>query len=246
MPNITDQHIQHFYRADATKYDQERFQSRQGKLLNEFQFAALAKALAGIDKKASILEVGSGTGRFLKYLTSQGFSNLHGVDQSPEMIQEASKQVQASLTEGNVYHLPFPDNHFDVVYSVHVIMHVEHPEQMLREMTRVSRRLIIIDMNNRWSLSGFAPVFRTAYNLIRRLTRKQVMMTSPTLFSGSQMRQWALPATFQKKIVSFLLPLSGPMVGSYLRFYRALAKFFGPLLNHNFASQYFLVFHKKT
>ena len=44
--------------------------------------------------------------------------------------------------------LPFRSNAFDVVVLSHVLEHVEHPLQMLREACRVARKLIIVKVPN--------------------------------------------------------------------------------------------------
>ncbi len=41
-------------------------------------------------------------------------------------------------------HLPFKDACFDIVYSSHVIEHVDNPEQFLNEMVRVSDYQVIV------------------------------------------------------------------------------------------------------
>jgi ubiquinone/menaquinone biosynthesis C-methylase UbiE len=71
-----------------------------------------------LDKNNKILDLGCGTGRFLE------FAN-YGVDISPKMIEVAkTKFPKKEIIEGSVSSIPFPENHFDVIYSLHVIMHL--------------------------------------------------------------------------------------------------------------------------
>ncbi len=244
MPNIDDQHIRSFYRKDAADYDRERFESLQGKLLNQYQFRALDKSLAGIPTDAAILEVGSGTGRFLEHLEQRSFSNLSGVDQAPEMLVEAGKKTKARLVTGDIYALPFPDGYFDVVYSIHVIMHVEQPATMLQEMLRVSRRSVIIDMNNQRSLSALAPLGRRLENKRRHRLGQEQVQTSPSMFTFREMRSMAKPAKLVEQHVSVPLPLTGLLPSWYVRGYRFWSQLYAPVSRIGGASQYLLIFEK--
>jgi SAM-dependent methyltransferase len=71
-----------------------------------------------LDKNHNILDLGCGTGRFLE------FAN-YGVDISPEMIRVAKTKFQEKqICEGSVSSIPFPNRYFDVIYCLHVIMHL--------------------------------------------------------------------------------------------------------------------------
>ncbi|MBI2984446.1 MAG: class I SAM-dependent methyltransferase [Candidatus Kerfeldbacteria bacterium] len=241
---MNDQKIQQLYRDDAPKYDRERFAGRQGQLLNQHQSAALLKALSGIQKNAPILEVGCGTGRFLEFLEHQGFTDLTGVDQSPEMLVEAAKKTRAQLVPGDVYRLPFGAGSFSAVFSIHVIMHLQRPATALREMSRVSRKRIIVDMNNLLSLSAASSIVRHGQNAWRRLRGRPAVATAPNQFRFRQFVSMVPEAELQQKIMSYPLPLTGPMPGIYLKHYQRLANRLGPLVAPNWASQYLLVFQK--
>jgi ubiquinone/menaquinone biosynthesis C-methylase UbiE len=58
----------------------------------------------------------------------------------------------------DAHHLPFPDNHFDLVVSVEVLEHLTNPTQGLHELTRVTRHHLIVSVPRE-------PIFRTC-NLI--------------------------------------------------------------------------------
>lgn len=82
-----------------------------------------------------LLEAGCGRGEFLK-----NFKNLKlqvaGVDLSPEA---AAFQPGLSIKAGNVEvdGIPFPDEHFDVVYSKSFIEHLFHPDRYVKEAYRI-------------------------------------------------------------------------------------------------------------
>ncbi len=81
-----------------------------------------------------ILNVGCGAGTFGDVRTDLG----------PEMSNCAPPLLP---TTANIYcdaeHLPFRPKAFDMVYSSHVIEHLDHPALHLREMERVGRYVSI-------------------------------------------------------------------------------------------------------
>lgn len=108
-----------------------------------------------IDSGETILEVGCGFGRNIKYLMSQGIrsSRITGVDLSPEMIRKARRYLGKShinLKTANVLGLPFTDKEFDIVFTHGVLMHVEPRDlkKALQEIVRVSKnKIIFIEQN---------------------------------------------------------------------------------------------------
>ena len=91
----------------------------------------------------SVLEVGSGEGSILYWLSQWEFSeNLNGIEISETGI-ELTKQKEIKhlkdiqLFDG--YKIPFVDNHFDLLICSHVMEHVEHERVLLREIKRVSK-----------------------------------------------------------------------------------------------------------
>ena len=103
-----------------------------------------------------LLEVGCGTGLILAR-TATFARTAKGVDLSPGMLQRARERgldaVEASATD-----LPFPDETFDVAYSLKVLAHVREIERALSEMTRVVRvgGFILAEFYNPRSLRGLA------------------------------------------------------------------------------------------
>jgi len=94
-------------------------------------------------KFKNVLEVGSGEGSILYWLSKWGFSdNLNCVEISESGLEMTrARNIEhlkdALLFDG--YKIPYNDDHFDLVYCSHVIEHVEHERILLREIKRVSR-----------------------------------------------------------------------------------------------------------
>lgn len=94
-----------------------------------------------------VLEVGAGDGSILRFLSNEGFSSeLYAVEISESgLLQIESKKIKnlvsAQLFDG--YQLPFEDKYFDLVILTHVLEHVEHERLLLREIHRVTKKLVI-------------------------------------------------------------------------------------------------------
>ncbi len=93
-----------------------------------------------------VLEVGCGTGVFLPLLAKAVGASGHvvGIDHAPDFVTQA-RQRMADLGLGDVvtieqadgYRLPFPDASFDAAHCERVLLHLDNPGSVLREMRRV-------------------------------------------------------------------------------------------------------------
>lgn len=102
----------------------------------------------------SIIDVGCGTGALCSLLQQRGLT-VTGVDQSEKMLSRARAKpennsiqfLRANVLEG----LPFKDKHFDLSVASYVAHGLPAPERKMlyKEMSRVSRHLVIIYDYNR-------------------------------------------------------------------------------------------------
>lgn len=101
----------------------------------------------------SLLDLGTGTGRMLELLAPL-YSRAVGIDASPAMLSVARANLdraglsKAQVRLGDIQHLPFGRNAFDVV-TIHQVLHyLDEPERAIAEAARVLRpggRLIVAD-----------------------------------------------------------------------------------------------------
>src|SRR5262249_43901813 len=93
-----------------------------------------------------VLDVGCGVGhevlRLAQYVGSGG--RVIGIDRNYPMIAEARRRaanhaVNIAFEAQDAHHLSFPDNVFDLCRTERVLRYVERPEEVLREMARVTR-----------------------------------------------------------------------------------------------------------
>ena len=91
----------------------------------------------------TILEVGAGNGYFSYHLMQRG--KLTATDVSAHQLEFNPASVKDRCS---VYHLPFPDNTFDLVFGSNLLHHLDRPDQAVREMARVSRNYVVVSEPN--------------------------------------------------------------------------------------------------
>jgi len=102
---------------------------------------ALVTGLASPRPGERALDAGCGTGVYVAWLAAQGLA-VTGLDADPRMLAVARARVpEASLVEGDVTRLPFPDGEFDLTIAVTVLCFLTDPdrERAARELVRVTR-----------------------------------------------------------------------------------------------------------
>lgn len=91
----------------------------------------------------NVLEVGAGEGSILSCLSKANFcENLNCVEISESGIEAIKSKDIKNLNDiilFDGYKIPYPDNHFDLVYCSHVMEHVEYERILLREIKRISK-----------------------------------------------------------------------------------------------------------
>lgn len=96
----------------------------------------------GLKPGMRVLDIGCGKA-FLLYELTQAVPGLEvvGLDISAYGIANAKEEVRPNLIEGNCTSLPFPDDHFDFVYSINTFHNLLNFELMaaLKEMQRVGK-----------------------------------------------------------------------------------------------------------
>jgi ubiquinone/menaquinone biosynthesis C-methylase UbiE len=105
---------------------------------------------AEVGQARRVLDAGCGKGRYAAVL-KQHFPRVevHASDLSPEMLRHVPAGIETKVA--TIQDLPYPDQHFDLVYCVEALEHVPDPQAALREMARIlapGGRMVIIDKNN--------------------------------------------------------------------------------------------------
>ena len=83
-----------------------------------------------MDRSARILDLGCGHGAFIYFLREAGYTNVVGVDKSPEQVAEAKRLGIAGVQEADLWEIlqQSPDASYDVVITFDVIEHFSKDE----------------------------------------------------------------------------------------------------------------------
>ena len=123
------QHPRHYYDKFSRVYDRGRDEGYHA-LLDDLEVETARPFAVG----ASILEAGCGTGRILSRLAPLARQAI-GADLSHGMLG-GSRERGLRVVQADLSALPFPSNHFDLVYSFKVLAHVPHIEEALAALAR--------------------------------------------------------------------------------------------------------------
>jgi SAM-dependent methyltransferase len=99
--------------------------------------------LESIQKRAKppgkLLEIGFGTGSFLKLAHDNGWE-VYGTDLSQPLVKHAREDLKLpNISCGMLEELAFPDESFDVVTGFNFLEHVPDPRKILGEIKRILR-----------------------------------------------------------------------------------------------------------
>lgn len=83
----------------------------------------------------TLLEPGCGRGEHLRLFKELGL-DVYGLDLSPE-APSLAKDLNISVCDLESDNLPYPDDHFDVIYSKSFLEHIRDPSKFLKEAYRV-------------------------------------------------------------------------------------------------------------
>ena len=117
----------------AVSYDRSR------RSPSESELEAVVDALK---ECRSVLDVGTGTGRYALALEGRGLSVL-GADLSRPMLRVAHAKGRYALLQADAFRLPLRDRSVDGSVAVHVLQLVRDPVALLHEMGRVARKRVV-------------------------------------------------------------------------------------------------------
>ena len=122
------------YSDELKDYYDSAFKYGRKRIKNSFD-----KFLDGLNEKSTVLDVGCGTGYFLKILRKNGFECL-GIDLSGNMIEKAKAfNPDVFLQKADAKRLPFSDNSFDAIVSIETLRYFSKRELLLDEIFRVTK-----------------------------------------------------------------------------------------------------------
>ena len=118
--------------------------------------AAALERLAQRVNARDILEVGCGTGHWLRGLGASG-RRVFGADASINMLAQARAKTTAPLAAARANHLPFNGPVFDLVFCVNAIHHFDDPRDF------ILRARALLKPGGALSITGIDPRARGRY-----------------------------------------------------------------------------------
>lgn len=159
-----------FYKKEAKYYDNKRFNCECKNLYDKIIKEIVHDFLK--DCKY-VLDAGCGTGRFSIFLAQKGVK-VSALDTSEEMLIITKEKAQKNgvskritFTQGNIESIPYSNNTFDGLCSIHVLTHFSSVEKVIHEFSRVLKKdgYIVFEITN----GIFA---KTYYKIKRTVTKK--------------------------------------------------------------------------
>jgi ubiquinone/menaquinone biosynthesis C-methylase UbiE len=157
----------------------------------------------------SVFEFGCHAGRNLYYI-KQEFPDVevHGVDLNQEAVKIGKKKFALPIEVGDELSLLLiPDNSYDVVFTVSVIDHLLEPEKICKDLTRISKRHIVL----------LEPFFEREGKIVKMIVHDLTEDFFPFSYS------WDYEKIFSnlhvKPISNIPTPLEGGFAGPYYRLY---------------------------
>ena len=149
--------------AVVASYDELRFTRGTGRRSTERKWRAIRAGIGEeFDALRSVLDLPCGTGRFTGHFLGAG-KRVVAADRSIPMLSAArGKREGAVYACCDAERLPFADRSFDLVLSVRFLLHVPRDRRagVLREMARVARRWVVVDVRHRYSLATVSKRWR--------------------------------------------------------------------------------------
>jgi SAM-dependent methyltransferase len=132
----------------ARAYQQQRYRSLDQRWVNWREQRIVAQLLTECRlANGSLLDIPCGFGRFTALCTRLGITTV-GADVKLEMVRLAAEtHASGRWVRASIFALPFADNAVDGVLCIRLFHHrysFAERQRMLRELARVSRRVILL------------------------------------------------------------------------------------------------------
>ena len=159
-----------------------------------FVFSSILALDYGVIKEKMILESGSGFTVFPLWLASYGAKlTLVDFDKTLEKIwDDINSRISFAnhpivFNTADMQNLPYPDNNFDIAYSISAIEHTNDPIQSLSEMLRVTKSGGHIVFTMDLDIQNTDSVSRDQFHVIRSLLTLQINKTLQRVFSNKKL-----------------------------------------------------------
>ncbi len=177
-----------------------RFSGDWGKYLLDVQNRLIEQALP-TGENITVLELGGGHGQLLDVYARNHIKPVIFGSTPDSFGQIKPGEVETAI--GDFAHLPYPDQSFDAVVAIRLVMHLDHWQDVVAEMARVAKKCVIIDYPAVASANIMTPVMFHLKKGFEKNTRDY------TLFSHREILEPFEKAGFRahSRHGQFLLPM---------------------------------------
>lgn len=164
-------------------------------------------SLLDLKPEDQVLELGFGAGRAIELVATQVTKgHISGIDISQAMVLAAShrnaraiKAGQVALYHGDVTTLPFADNQFDKIFSIHTMYFWSDPQRALAEIFRVLKpgAILVVTLSTGKTDTAEAPWLERYQLILERQIipdMKQLGFTQADMKQGPTSRQFKTTA----------------------------------------------------
>ena len=125
----------------------KRFSGEFGEFALGVQGKLTLTILQNHDDIKTILDVGGGHGQLMPFIKDKGYDiTIYGSHECcKKRVEEYLDDNKVKFEVGSLINLPYPDRSFDAVICYRQICHLEKWKECLSELTRVSKKIVIID-----------------------------------------------------------------------------------------------------
>lgn len=155
----------------------QRFAGPTGEWMLERQASGVRDLLEHIAVSSSttrlrVLDMGGGHGQLTRLLLDAGHEVVvQGSHESCFQLLRPEHPDLDSCVASSLWRLPFAAGTFDLVIGVRLLAHVRAWKALLAEMSRVSRRWVVVEFARTHGLLDIGPLGRTIFRLKQRLER---------------------------------------------------------------------------
>ncbi|MCK5306532.1 MAG: class I SAM-dependent methyltransferase [Candidatus Omnitrophica bacterium] len=157
------------------------YSSKEGLYFDKREKELIAKMIE-FKPCQSLLEIGCGTGHFLKWFENFEL-NLTGIDSSRKMIEFGSGFLNKNtkLEVQDAESLSFEDSSFDIVVFITSLEFINNPQDALKESLRVAKEKVFVSFLNKLSLLSLKRGIKGLF--------KDSIYNQGTFYSVFQMKQ---------------------------------------------------------
>ena len=162
-------------------------------------------------RNISVLDVGGGHGQNIETINRFGFrlTVFGSTGSSAEVIKQYIEAEEITYDSGALLSLPYRDNSFDIVICYRLLSHMENWQGLIRELSRVSNRIVLVDYPNKGSVNLFADLLFLLKRMVEKNTRHFICFTDHDIDSAFSQcgceqqyrhRQFFFPMAFYRLI----------------------------------------------